>query len=97
MRKKRKSLFGFLTMLGLALFLAACGTKLTSENLNKIKHGMTETEVKAILGKPSSVENSEILGLRHVAYTYQSGESKVNINFINDSVISNPAVLNKNP
>jgi SmpA / OmlA family len=74
---------------GITLFgLFGCGSKLTNENLNKVKNGMTESEVQAILGSPSDVENSEILGLKNVSYKYKSGETRVNINFINNSVIS---------
>jgi len=88
MNIKFKKQAGFFVGVLLLVVLAACGGKLTNENLNKVKNEMTEGDVKAILGKPSSVENSEILGLKNVSYLYESGGSKVNIHFINDNVIS---------
>jgi len=44
-----------------AAFVAGCGagTKITKENYDKIKEGMTKAEVVAILGEPTG---SEVLG-----------------------------------
>ncbi len=70
----------------LAFVLAACGSKLTNENLTQVKHGMSEEEVVAILGKPKRVETGEILGLRGTTYYYEHGETEVVVNFINNQV-----------
>jgi hypothetical protein len=85
----------FLLICCFSLFgLIACGSKLNAENLNKVKNGMSQVEVKSILGKPDGVETSEILGLKNVSYLYQNGSNKVNINFINDTVISKHGSFN---
>jgi len=78
-----------LRILGLSVVLAvmvACGNQLTPENLTQIKNGMTEDEVKSILGKPGEVETGEMLGLSSTTYTYSKGESKAVVGFINGKV-----------
>ncbi len=71
-----------------ALSLTACGSRLTSDNLQKIHNGMTPQEVKAILGSPASVETSGALGLTGTTYSYKSGTSEVKIVFLNDKVMA---------
>ena len=73
-------------LLAFVTLLAAC-SKLTNENLTKVKHGMSEAEVQKILGKPTKAESSETLGIRGTSYTYTKGKTKVQITFVNDSVI----------
>jgi len=70
------------------LTLVACGNKLTNDNFSKVKNGMTEAEVRAILGKPDEVETSEILGLKNTSYLYEKGDTRASINFISNNVIS---------
>ena len=72
-----------------ALFLAACGSKLTEDNLQKIHSGMTTDEVKTILGEPTEVQTGNAFGLvSSTVYTYHSGSSDVKITFVNDKVLS---------
>ena len=71
-----------------ALFLAACGSKLTEDNLQKIHNGMTTDEVKAILGNPTDVQSSGVLGITGTTYTYHTDTSDVKITFLNEKVIS---------
>jgi len=68
--------------------LAACGSRLTQENLNRIENGMTEEQVKAILGKPTSVESAGALGMTSASYTYKSGDQEVKIMFVNGQVMA---------
>lgn len=80
-----------LRFLGLALVvfgLVACASKLTNENLAKVKTGMSESEVKAILGSPTQVETGEALGIRGTTYYYKSGDTQVKIVFVNDGVVT---------
>lgn len=85
---KTYKLRGWIVSCLLALVLVACSSKLTNENFTKIKNGMSEGEVQAILGEPSKVENSEVLGFRNTTYYYESGKTRVQISFINDGVIT---------
>jgi|GEM_PF-477276 len=70
----------------LLLFVTACGSKRTPENLSKVKNGMKSSEVQAILGKPDRVETATILGLEGTTFFYEKGEARVQISFINDEV-----------
>jgi hypothetical protein len=75
---------------GLVIFLAfalsACGTKLTDENLAKVKNGMSSQQVKSILGKPTRSDTAKILGLEGTTYYYETGDADVQISFLNDEV-----------
>lgn len=48
------------------LLLAGCGSKLTADRFDKVKTGMTLSQVQRILGKPSGVvratDNAKLLG-----------------------------------
>ncbi len=72
----------------LGFMVIACGARLTNDNLLKVKNGMTEAQVKDILGGPTKVESGEVLGLRGSTYYYEKGKTRVQINFINDGVVS---------
>lgn len=65
-----------------AILLAACG-KLTVENYDKLKVGMPYTEVKQILGTPTSC--SDVLGVK--SCTWGDEQRAIKVNFIADQVI----------
>jgi hypothetical protein len=71
-----------------ALLLVAACSRLTEDNLEKVHNGMTTTEVKAILGDPTSVQASGVLGITGTTYTYHTGSSDVKITFLNDKVMA---------
>jgi hypothetical protein len=81
-----KKVLLFIT-LAAALGLNAC-SKLTEANLEKIHNGMTTEEVKDILGDPTSVQSSGVLGITGTTYAYHTSSSDVKITFLNDKVIS---------
>ena len=70
----------------LAIGLVACTSRLTSDNLSKIKVGMTSTEVKAVLGNPTEIDSQNSTGMSGSTYVYRSDESNVKIVFVNDKV-----------
>ncbi len=70
----------------LVLALSACGSKLTDENLAKVKNGMSSQQVKSILGKPTRSDTAKILGLEGTTYYYETGDADVQISFLNDEV-----------
>ena len=81
-------IFPFLAAISGALLLAAC-SKLTEANLEKIHTGMTTSDVKAVLGEPTSSETGNALGLLSATtFTYHTSTSDVKISFLNDKVIS---------
>lgn len=69
------------------LALAACASKLTNDNLNKVHNGMSQAEVKKVLGNPTRVESSETLGIRGTTFYYDAKGASVQIVFLNDSVL----------
>jgi len=77
----------------LSLILVACGGRLTSANLAKVKSGMSQAEVEALLGQPLRKENSTFLGLHGTAWFYELGSSKVVISFVNDRMVSRDGAL----
>jgi outer membrane protein assembly factor BamE (lipoprotein component of BamABCDE complex) len=65
--------------------LSAC-SKLTQDNLEKVHTGMTTTDVKSILGDPTSSQTGNLLGISGTSYTYHTDKSDVTITFVNDKV-----------
>ena len=83
MKNIRTILFVFV-----ALALAAC-SKLTEDNLQKIHNGMTTSDVKAILGEPTSSQTGSALGIvSGTTYLYHTDTSDVKITFVDDKVIA---------
>ncbi len=61
---------------------------LTQDNLNKIHEGMSQADVKSILGAPSDSKDEPIpiVGGTQTTYTYNNDKSSVTITFKNDQV-----------
>ena len=66
----------------LVLLLAAC-SKLTLENYDRLKSGMSYQEVKEILGAPSQC--SEVLGVK--SCTWGDDQRFIKVNFVGDQVL----------
>lgn len=75
-----------LSLAGLALLLAACD-RLTLENYDKIKTGMSYAEVTAIIGAPKNC--SEMVGIR--SCTWGDEQHHVSVNFVADRVVLSTA------
>ena len=86
---------------GLMIWLASGSltNKVTEENYNKIKLGMNEAQVKAILGEPTAVEDLDqaagnvgikirmpTTGLR--VLVWKNGNNRITLTFRNDKVVS---------
>jgi hypothetical protein len=71
-------------LLVLALLPAIIGcSKVTQSNLDKVKSGMTYTEVIQILGKPTSCNT--LLGGK--SCTWRDGEKSIQVQFLTDTVV----------
>jgi outer membrane protein assembly factor BamE (lipoprotein component of BamABCDE complex) len=77
--------FRTILLLTAVTLLAAC-SKLTQDNLQKIHSGMSITDVKAILGEPTSSQQGSFLGQTGTVFVYHTDKSDVKITFINDKV-----------
>jgi hypothetical protein len=48
------------TLLGSVFLLSACSSAVTPDKISQIKPGMKSDQVEAILGRPNTIEQSEI-------------------------------------
>ena len=62
--------------LAAALFLAACGSKVSLENFERIQTGMTQKEVVAILGEPTETSAISIAGVSGGMANWQDGATR---------------------
>jgi len=67
------------------LLLAAC-SKVTQENFAKIRDGMSEAEVHALLGKPGESSNITVLGLSGTSSRWAADEGTIAVRFVNGKV-----------
>jgi hypothetical protein len=76
------------TALGLAtaVLLAACGSKISAENFERIQTGMAQKDVIALLGEPTETSNVSIAGLSGGMATWRDGGTVISVQFVNDKV-----------
>ncbi len=80
----------------LALFLVAAlllpagcaGSKITKENFDKIKLGMTQEEVQAILGPPTEASGIEIPVFSGTMSKWVRGDAVITVQFVNGKVVA---------
>lgn len=72
--------------LAAAALLAACGSKISAENFERIQNGMTQKEVIAVLGEPTETSNVSIAGLSGGMATWRDGNTVISVQFVNDKV-----------
>jgi hypothetical protein len=71
-----------------ALVLAACGSKVSQENFDRIKAGMTKEEVVAILGKPDETSGFSLGTLSGESAAWTGKAASISIQFANEKVLS---------
>ena len=72
----------------LLLWLAACGSRLNQENFEKIREGMSQKEVREILGEPVDASGASLLGLSSGEAVWKDDKTTVTVHFLNDKVVS---------
>jgi outer membrane protein assembly factor BamE (lipoprotein component of BamABCDE complex) len=72
----------------LLLCLAACGSRLTQENFEKVREGMSQQEVRQILGEPADASGASLLGLSSGEAVWKDDKTTITVHFLNDKVIS---------
>ena len=72
----------------LLLWLAACGSRLNQENFDKVRDGMSQKEVREILGEPANAEGSSFLGISGGEAVWQDDKTVITVHFLNDKVVS---------
>ena len=69
----------------LCMVLFAC-SKLTQENFDQIKLGMTMKQVITILGNPTNIEKINIANISGVSATWKDEKGQIDIQFLNERV-----------
>lgn len=64
------------------------GSKLTLDNYNLIKPGMSKAQVENILGPPTKVDTKDMIIFKKTTYRYEEGNKFAIITFKNDEVDS---------
>jgi len=72
----------------LLLCLAACGSRLNQENFDKVRDGMSQKEVREILGDPVDASGASFLGLSSGEAVWKDNKTVITVHFLNDKVIS---------
>jgi hypothetical protein len=76
--------FGALA-LALALAVAAC-SKVNQENFAKVRDGMSEQEVHALLGSPTESSSVSVLGISGTSSKWVTKDAVVTVQFVNGKV-----------
>ena len=87
-----------LTVIALfSLCLAACDSlRLTQENFDKIRTGMTQAEVTAILGEPTESSSVDVAVFSGTASTWRKDGVVITIQFANGKVVAKQFSKEKN-
>ena len=72
----------------LLLCLAACGSRLNQENFDKIRDGMSQKEVREVLGDPVDASGASFLGLSSGEAVWKDNKTTITVHFLNDKVVS---------
>ena len=72
------------------ILVAGCGSKVSKDNFDKIKNGMTVAEVEEILGKATEEGEAggavgELVGAGKVM-TWKDGDKSIGVTFVNGKV-----------
>jgi hypothetical protein len=73
-------------LLACALAAAAACSKVSEENFAKVREGMSEPEVIALLGTPTESNSVSVLGVSGTTARWASGDAEITIRFVNGQV-----------
>lgn len=71
--------------LALVVALAAC-SKINEENFNKVRDGMGEQDVLALLGTPTESSSVSVLGISGTASKWVAKDAVITVQFVNGKV-----------
>jgi outer membrane protein assembly factor BamE (lipoprotein component of BamABCDE complex) len=72
----------------LLVSLAACGARLNQENFDKVREGMSQKEVREILGEPVDASGASLLGLSSGEAVWKDDKTTITVHFLNDKVVT---------
>src|SRR6266511_5434987 len=88
MREPSMHIYRSLGVAILLLSLAACGSRLNQENFDKIREGMSQKEVREILGEPVDASGASLLGLSSGEAVWKDDKTTITVHFLNDKLVS---------
>ncbi len=89
MKKSFRRLCILSVVLAFAFITAGCGVdKVNKTNFDKIKTGMTEAEVQAILGPPTESSGVDVAVFAGTTSIWKEGDTVISIQFVNGKVIA---------
>ena len=62
--------------------------RLNQENFDKIREGMSQREVREILGEPVDASGASLLGLSSSEAVWKDDKTTIAVHFLNDKVVS---------
>lgn len=80
-----RALLASLLIIGL---IGCSGSKITKENFDKIKLGMTQGEVQGILGPPTEATGLEIPVFSGAMSKWVRGDTVISVQFVNGKVVA---------
>ena len=86
MRTGARGALGLVLALGLMIGLAACESRVSQENFQKITNGMTEAEVTKLLGEPNDAASMSLGPFSGTTSTWKSKDGIIAIQFVNGKV-----------
>ena len=86
MKNLRKFASSLLALASVFLLAACGGGGVSQSSYEKLKPGMTATEVEAILGKPTETGGAGIGGISAGAKTWKDGDKEITVMFTNEKV-----------
>jgi hypothetical protein len=71
-----------------AILASGCGSKITQENFEKIQYGMTEAEVRGILGNATESSSITLGPVGGTSSTWEEKGRTITIQFVNGKVFA---------
>jgi len=68
--------------------IGCAGSKITKENFDRIKLGMTQEEVQGILGPPTEASGLEIPVFSGTMSKWARGDTVISVQFVNGKVVA---------
>ena len=90
MKIYRTPLFCRVLLAGLLIvgLIGCAGSKITKENFDQIKLGMTQEEVQRILGPPTAASGLEIPVFSGTMSKWARGDTVISVQFVNGKVVA---------
>ena len=73
-------------VLALLLTAAAACSKINEDNFGKVRDGMSEQEVLALLGTPTESSSVSVLGISGTASKWVAKDAVITVQFVNGKV-----------